>query len=180
MVCRTGDRVWVSQKSRANNTKNTPEGSLRWESVAKSSAVSNKGGLRRGGNPSLPSLISFPVVFMVISYSLVVEKSLGPPLVSVWHTFPRSSTKTSLMLSSTPFVTWVTSADNQACSLSSNQTLVPLLYMFSAMPSVGYLEKGLVPCARFLVDQFFMKLLCTRYVWPNCDCYVTNMWHGSL
>ena len=44
-----------------------PDGSLRWDKVAKSSAVSRRGGLRRGGSPSLPSLISFPVVLIVIS-----------------------------------------------------------------------------------------------------------------
>jgi len=46
----------------------TPEGSLRWERVAKSSAVSNRGGFRKGGRLSLPSLISFPVVSIVTSY----------------------------------------------------------------------------------------------------------------
>lgn len=45
-----------------------PEGSLRWESVAKSSAVSNRGGFLNGGRPSAPSLISFTVVFMTVSY----------------------------------------------------------------------------------------------------------------
>ena len=45
----------------------SPEGSLRCESVAKSSAVSNNGGFRKGGRPSLPSLISFAVVFRIIS-----------------------------------------------------------------------------------------------------------------
>ena len=41
--------------------------------------------------------------------------------------------KPSLMLSSAALVTETTSADIQAWSLSSNQTRVPLLYMFSAM-----------------------------------------------
>jgi hypothetical protein len=48
-------------------------------------------------------------------------------------TLPRSSTKTSLMVSSVAFDTERTSAEIQAWSLSSNQTRVPLLYMFSAM-----------------------------------------------
>lgn len=46
-----------------------PDGSFKWESVAKSSAVSRSGGFRNGGKPSLPSLMSFPVVLMVISCS---------------------------------------------------------------------------------------------------------------
>lgn len=44
-----------------------PDGSFRWERVAKSSAVSRRGGFRKGGRPSLPSFISFVVVLMVIS-----------------------------------------------------------------------------------------------------------------
>lgn len=48
-------------------------------------------------------------------------------------TLPRSSMKTSFMLSLSAFVTEATSADTQACSLSSNHTRVPLLYIFSAM-----------------------------------------------
>ena len=51
-------------------------------------------------------------------------------------TLPRSSTKTSLIASSV-LVAEVTSADIQPSSLSGNQTLVPLLYMFSAMGSRG-------------------------------------------
>jgi len=46
-----------------------PEGSFKCESVARSSAVSNKGGLRRGGRPSLLSFISLLVVLIVISYA---------------------------------------------------------------------------------------------------------------
>jgi hypothetical protein len=51
----------------AKGTAHVPDGSFRWESVAKSSAVSRSGGFRKGGRPSLPSLISFPEVLMVIS-----------------------------------------------------------------------------------------------------------------
>ena len=53
------------------------------------------------------------------------------------QTLPRSSRKTSLMESSEFLVTEVTSPDIQAWSLSSNQTLVPLLYMFSAIDRRG-------------------------------------------
>lgn len=45
-----------------------PEGSLRCERVARSSAVSSRGGLRSGGRSSRPSLISFTVVLIDISY----------------------------------------------------------------------------------------------------------------
>lgn len=50
-----------------------PEGSFKWESVARSSAVSSNGGLRKGGRVSLPSLISLPVVFMVNSWNMVLQ-----------------------------------------------------------------------------------------------------------
>jgi len=64
-----------------------PEGSFKWERVAKSSAVSSKGGLRRGGRPSLFSLISFPVVLMTISWGKVrggrAEKAVVTDLASL-------------------------------------------------------------------------------------------------
>lgn len=47
--------------------KHIPDGSFRCESVAKSSAVSNKGGFLRGGRFSFPSFISLPVVLIIIS-----------------------------------------------------------------------------------------------------------------
>jgi hypothetical protein len=43
--------------------------------VAKSSAVSSNGGLHNGGKPSLPSLISFPMVLVVISCNATVQKA---------------------------------------------------------------------------------------------------------
>ena len=46
-----------------------PEGSLRWDSVARSSAVSSKGGFRNGGRPSWPSLMALTVVSTVISWN---------------------------------------------------------------------------------------------------------------
>lgn len=58
-------------------------------------------------------------------------------------TLPRSSTKTSLIVSSV-LVAEVTSADIQPSSLSGNQTLVPLLYMFSAMVRRGAGEGSVV------------------------------------
>ena len=51
----------------------------------------------------------------------------------VGRTLPCSLRNTSLMASSAPLVTEVTSADIQAWSLSSNQTRVPFEYMCSAM-----------------------------------------------
>lgn len=56
------------RRGRGPTGGHAPEGSFRWDRVAKSSAVSSNGGLRRGGRPSLPSLIAFPVVFIVVSY----------------------------------------------------------------------------------------------------------------
>lgn len=47
--------------------RNAPEGSLRWDSVARSSAVSNRGGFRKGGKSSWPSLMALAVVSMDIS-----------------------------------------------------------------------------------------------------------------
>lgn len=46
-----------------------PEGSFKCDRVARSSAVSNKGGLRSGGRPSLFSFISLLEVLIVISYA---------------------------------------------------------------------------------------------------------------
>ncbi len=57
------------------------------------------------------------------------------------RTFPRSSTKSSLTVSSV-LATEVTSADIQPSSLSGNHTLVPLLYMFSAMRVWGRPSRG--------------------------------------
>ena len=56
-------------------------------------------------------------------------------------TFPRSSTKSSLTVSSV-LATEATSADIQPSSLSGNHTLVPLLYMFSAMRKWGRPSRG--------------------------------------
>jgi hypothetical protein len=48
--------------------RRAPEGSLRWDSVARSSAVSSRGGFRKGGRSSWPSLIALTVVSTVISW----------------------------------------------------------------------------------------------------------------
>ena len=64
------------------------------------------------------------------------EQDAAEELPCEQPTFPRSSTKTSLMASSV-LVAEVTSAEIQPSSLSGNQTLVPLLYMFSAMEEGG-------------------------------------------
>ena len=45
-----------------------PDGSLRWERVARSSAVSRRGGLRKGGRSSLPSFMAWTEVLIVISW----------------------------------------------------------------------------------------------------------------
>jgi hypothetical protein len=90
---------------------NKPEGSFKCESVARSSAVSNKGGLRSGGRPSLLSLISLLLVLIVISCA---EMSTYGRNQLKKRTLPRSSTKTTLMLSSLPLVTETTSAEIQA------------------------------------------------------------------
>ena len=49
--------------------RNAPEGSLRWDSVARSSAVSSRGGFRKGGRSSWPSLIALTVVSTAISWN---------------------------------------------------------------------------------------------------------------
>lgn len=68
--------VWSTGYSRQHELRRegerggVPDGSLRWERVARSSAVSSNGGLRSGGRSSLPSLISLTVVLMTVSYTL--------------------------------------------------------------------------------------------------------------
>lgn len=64
------------------------------------------------------------------------------------------------MVSSWPLVTEETSAEIQPSSLSSNQTLVPLLYMFSAIPGKKNgsglqhaREKAGWECCTLLFDQ---------------------------
>ena len=119
-ITRRTQRVILKGKNKS------PEGSFKCDSVARSSAVSRRGGFRSGGKSPFPSLMSFPLVSMVISCKSrywVLQKETK----RTGRTLPRSSTKTSLMLSFSPFVTWVTSAEIQPCSLSVNHTLVPLL-----------------------------------------------------
>lgn len=90
------------------------------------------------------------------------------------RTLPRSSRKTSLIASPLPFVTLVTSADTQACSLSSNQTLVPLLYMFSAIQwasvvvvVVGVENDAACPCPTMSVHSDVV---------PRCDGTTVTMY----
>jgi hypothetical protein len=60
--------------------KGVPEGSFKWDSVAKSSAVSSNGGLRSGGRVSLASLISLR--FVLISTSCAKHPGFGKLLAS--------------------------------------------------------------------------------------------------
>ncbi len=60
--------------------QSAPEGSLRWDSVARSSAVSSKGGFRKGGRSSWPSLTALTVVSTRISWNERFEWGSGQRL----------------------------------------------------------------------------------------------------
>ena len=129
--------------------------------MARSSAVSSNGGLRKGGRVSLASLISLRLVFISTSY-IIAQKSLKLPKGEKCDTFPRSSIK--VIRRSSPFlVTLVTSADIQPCSLSGNQTWVPLLYMFSAM--IGDAPEGETRAE--LVVSLGKRKMCASLVGPQ-------------
>lgn len=68
MVCKTGKRVNYGDGEQTRKTS-VPDGSFKWESVARSSAVSSRGGFLKGGSSAMLLPVSTIISCKIVSAS---------------------------------------------------------------------------------------------------------------